>query len=221
MTLAIYFSIGNLFQVTGYVPEIIIAMVSILLAEQLLSYWRKPKFIFSTEQKGDKLGFSVKVQKKNVIGAKVRCDGKAYSWDDENKAEEKNLYVGDAPSSFFPFQVIVDYVEDTGNEGKEELAKAIIIAVREITTQKVFYGYCVLIRPQASQMFLSAISRDKPLYNVSIRIIGEGIEEVRDYSLYVGLDSLSIPVIKEGKPLMDHVSYSFEAKKKSLFRWKI
>jgi hypothetical protein len=56
------------------------------------------------------------------------------------------------------------------------------------------------------------------MFNASIRIIGEGVEEKRDYSLNVGLNSLIVPAIKEGKPLMDYVSLSFALKKKSFFR---
>jgi hypothetical protein len=52
------------------------------------------------------------------------------------------------------------------------------------------------------------------LFIASVRIIGEGVEERRDYSLNVGVDGHVVSAIREGRPLMDYVSYSFALKKR-------
>jgi hypothetical protein len=44
------------------------------------------------------------------------------------------------------------------------------------------------------------------LFSASVRIIGESLEEKRDYSLNVGLNSYIVSAIRESRPLMDYVS---------------
>ncbi|MGD0029391.1 MAG: hypothetical protein ABSC91_10685 [Candidatus Bathyarchaeia archaeon] len=164
------------------------------------------------------------VERNMIRDARVRCNNINYFWEDRTRLERKDLYVGDAPCSFFPYRVNVEYVshisENSGwtHEEESRLSGGVLITVKEMTTQKTVHIEGHPIPKNFTTPVVFARSPSEPIFNASIRIIGEGVEEKRDYSLNVGLDSLIVPAIKEGKPLMDYVSISFALKKKSLFR---
>lgn len=206
-----------------------LTIVGVVIGEVALYAYMKarerPKIVIDVARKEEKLGFKVSVKRRMIKDARIRCNNISYPWEENNtNIGRKDLYVGDEPSLFFPFQAKVEYVDDVSNfervvaEGSEESGKGILITVRDIATQKIIYRYLISIPTHTVTMQLYARYADKPRFSASIRIIGEGIEEEHDYALFVGLNNISIPVIKEGKPLMDYISYSFELKKRGLFR---
>jgi hypothetical protein len=207
-------------QAIWYIITFIGGVVTVVLSEVLMDYLKKPKFIIETIHKGDKLGFNVRVKKRTVKDARIRCNNIDYFWENGNKIERKDLYVGDNPSSFYPFQVTVEYAEDVSNyprwvsSDKEYEKGGVLLTVREITTQKTVYVEAFPIPKGVTIMWFYSHYTEKPLFNASIRLIGEGIEEERDYSLWVGLNNLVVPAIREGKPIMDYINYGFEVKKK-------
>lgn len=60
-----------------------------------------------------------------VKDARVRCNDKTYSWVEENgqTIERKDLYVGDVPSKFFPFEGSLEYREDVTLEYLKNVSK--------------------------------------------------------------------------------------------------
>jgi hypothetical protein len=204
--------------------DLILTIIGVVIADlavaTFLARRGKPKIAIDTVREGDKLGFKVSVDRRTIKNARVRCNNMSYDWKVEPSGETgyKDLLVGDEPSSFFPFQVSADYgntkVKFQVNQQTVGPYNAVLISVKEITTQKNILRNVIPISKEMASFFYFAPYADEPHFDVSIRIIGEGIEEVKDYSLHVGLNSLSIPIIKEGKPLMDYISYSFELKKK-------
>jgi hypothetical protein len=190
----------------------------------LLRVRGKPRLFIQTLVKGDNLGFGVSVERNMIKDARVRCNDINYFWEDGTRLERKDLYVGDAPSSFFPYRVNVEYVNHISEHSKwtyedeTRFSGGVLITVKEMATQKTVHVEGHPIPKNVMTPVVFARSPKEPIFDASIRIIGEGVEEKRDYSLNVGLNSLIVPAIKEGKPLMDYVSFSFELKKKSFFR---
>jgi len=179
---------------------------------------KRPKIVIGILKKENKLGFCVSVEKRTIKDARVRCNGINYPWENGTNIERKDLYVGDNPSSFFPYQVSAEFIDDVSKVTRwsireNEKSGGVSIAVKEIITQKIVFNSVCQIPKDATLMHVFADYAETPAFIASIRIIGEGIEETRDYPLRVGLKGLTIGAIKEGKPLMDYVTYGFELKK--------
>lgn len=212
--------------ISGLILTIVGVVIGELAIYHLLRALEKPKLIISTARRENKLGFSVSVKKKMVKDARVRCNNINYFWEEKDgkEIERKDLFVGDSPSFFFPFQVDVEYVTDLFGYPNvmvlkcvKEYSGGILITVKELKSQKIVYQLVYAIPIRTRSMIGNFHYANKPVITASVRIIGEGIEQEKDYSLCVGLNRLVIPAIKEGKPIMDYVSYSFELKKKSFF----
>ena len=210
--------------------SIIAVVIGEMAVYELLKTRGKPKININALCKFGKLGFSVSVEKKMVKDARVRCNNISYDWEtlkDKNSTSSvsrKDLHVGDTPSTFFPYQVTMEFMEDFSKylkvivpEGETEFIGAISIKVAERTTLKTVYDFVLAIPTHTTWVAMLANYTREPAFVASIRLIGEGIEEVRDYACYLKLKRLNIP-IKEGKPVMDYISYSFELKKRSRFR---
>lgn len=206
-------------QSIGYIIAFVIGVASAVLAGILIKKRERPKVIIDTAQKDDRLGFSVSVRRRMIKDARVRCNNIDCSWEDTTKIERKDLYVGDVPSLFFPFQVNVEYTTDiskypTWATDQEQSEGGVLVTVKEITTQKIVYVEGYSIPKKVTAIFVLANYANRPLFNATVRIIGEGVEEERDYSLHVGLNNLIIPAIREGKPIMNYVQCGFMLKKK-------
>lgn len=207
--------------------ELIVTIIGVLITEVALYYYfkrhEKPKINIETIRKDEKLGFTVSVGKKMIKDARIRCNNINYTWDDG--ASRRDLFVGDTPSIFYPFETKIKYAEDITeyphwglNKTELESGTGIIVSVVEITTQKTVYVEGIPIPKNSDFLFLDGRYSNKPLLKVSIRIIGEGIEEEKDYTLHIGLSNLLIPAIKEGKPIMDYAKCTFQLKKKWRFK---
>jgi hypothetical protein len=220
------FSLGDLL---SPLYDLLITVVGVVIAElALYKYMRameRPKIVIGTARQGNNLGFSVTVRRKMIKDARVRCNNMNYVWEDEGKPERKDLFVGDTPSLFFPFQMSMKYVDDISNypywssNGQKLVGNGILTTVTETKTQETVYEMCTAIPEGVVTMIVLGQYMNEPSFNATVRIIGEGIEEVKEYFLHLGLNSLVIPAIREGKPIMDFVQCSFELKKKgSRFR---
>jgi len=108
----------------------------------LLRVRGKPRLFIKTLVRGDNLGFSVSVERNMIKDARVRCNNINYFWEDGTKLERKDLYVGDAPSSFFPYRVNVEYVNHMSEystwtcEEEGRFRGGVLITVKETTIQK-------------------------------------------------------------------------------------
>jgi len=222
---------------------LILTVIGVVIGEvavySILEARKKPKFDIQPASKINCVfGFSVSMIKKNVMNARIRCNKKVCLWEDEKggKIEKKDLMAGDAPSFVFPFQGTVEYIEDISkiphywSIGKEDSIQAgILVKVKNVDTGEVIYTDGVAIPKHTSTGANTASMhffgyQKEPHFDVSIIIIGEGIEEKRNFLARVTLKNLNIPVIKEGKPLMDYVSCAFELKPQVRFyrrKWGI
>ena len=209
-----------LVQAIWYIISFISGVVSVLLREVLANYLKKPRIVIETVHRGDKLGFSVSVKRKMVKDAHVKCNNIAYTWENGNTIEKKDLHVGDAPSLFFPYRISAECVEDVSHwerkEGQTTVTPVcgIAINVKEITTLDNAFSVIYSLPKGATAYFIDSKYAKYPQFTASIRIVGEGIEEEKDYPLHIGLSGLSVSAIREGKPLMDFVHFGFEIKKK-------
>lgn len=204
---------------------LMVTIIGVVISEVALYYYfrrrEKPRINISVSNEKDRLGFSVSTEKKVIRDARVRCNKINYAWENQDgaKIERKDLYVGDLPSTFYPFQVKLEYLEDITKYRRwiwdeEGGTGGIVASIIEAETKKTVFTAGYQIPQKATAMWVMGKFAGKPFYDLSIRIIGEGIEEVKDYSLHIGLNSLLIPVIKEGKPIMDNVQCGFQLKKK-------
>ena len=200
--------------------SLVLIIIAVVIVYYILRARGKPVVVTKTLVKGDNLGFGVSVERKMIKDARVRCNNISYAWEDGAKLERKDLGVGDAPSSFFPYQVAVEYVDDISKDPKWNYDKTegmepcggVLITVKEITTRETVHVCGYPIPKNVKTPFVFARNA-RDLFSASVRIIGEGVDERRDYSLNVGLDSPIVSAIREGKSLMDYVSYSFALKK--------
>jgi hypothetical protein len=219
--------VDALSQFWGYIVELIVTVVGLLIAEHLYSLIKKPKIYITPITKGDRLGFSVSVEKKMVKDARVRCNNRTYMWENGEARERKDLHIGDEPSSFYPYSVNSKYLKDASDythltvDGAKTVGY-LLTTIIELYVKIVFQCAYPIIEATASPETTASpfesleVKASPPYYSpihASIRIIGEGIEEKRDYSLAIGLKNLKIP-IKEGKPSVEGVSYNFELVKK-------
>jgi len=127
-----------------------------LILYPLLRNLEKPKFYFETFSTGDKLGFKVSVERRDVIkDARVICNNVMYPWIEEDKEiPRRDLFTGDiTPCVFFPYQVSWDYVDEislpTRNDRiiiKRPSDVQILLTIKEIPSQKIVFKEFVLIR---------------------------------------------------------------------------
>jgi len=206
---------------------IFIGVVTVLLAEIIVNYLKKPKLIFDVVNVENNVGISVSVQRKTIKDARVRCNNISYPWFSISKegtkieTEKKDLYVGDIPSVFFPYQASVEYVRNINTpqynryfltkQPLNEPCEGIVITVKEKITQKQVYNVAYSIPEHLKYMTVFAKYTIEPVIKASVRIIGEGMEEEKDYSLSIGLNNMNVPM-RDGKPAMDYISFGFELK---------
>ena len=188
------------------------------------------------------VGFAVSVERKMVKDARVRFNDKNYSWveEDGKTVERKDLHIGDAPSKFFPFESTIKYVEDitkypsaifhalpTMNITIESTKNGILTTLNDsITKQNILSDGIIIPKfPQKlpNGLYLSSLrikgsaNMRKFKDDVSIKLIGEGIEEKKDYVMCVWTFGSDIPIIAE-KPVMNQIKVSLILKAKKRFR---
>jgi len=212
----------------SYMVEFVIVVIGSVLASlilyPLLRNLEKPKFSFETVQDVDKLGFRISVKKRMIKDCRVRCNNINYSWEDgDKKIERKDLYVGDTPSVFFPYQLSWSYVKEIPHPSranrvinKKPSDVGVLFTIKELSTKNILFKEYFLMRNDRFMMIPEY--KKECTFNASIRVIGEGVEEVKDYSVKIGLKDLGYPEIKEGKFTSDQIWVTFELKKKH-FLW--
>jgi len=235
----------------------LLGIAGVLIGNFMISRYmearKKPKFVIETLQREDKLGFSVSVKRGLVKDAKVQCNSIDCHWENgDNVTERKDLYAGDDPSSFFPFQVNLEYKKDlekffkeagalflekeneikflqklllqtenkrlekrlqklllqTENKKEEFILDGVNVIIKEIKTNRV--SSYIIIFPKGVDMigsfFLYPFYPKEPLEvplleEISIRIIGAGIDEITDFSNYcIELSNMNLAAIRAGSP---------------------
>jgi hypothetical protein len=204
-----------------------VGVLSVLIAEVLLAYWKKPKFVIECSNvKPGKLGFSVYVRKKELEKATVKCNNIKYEWEkqDGTKSENVDLCIGGEPETFYPFDVSAVFVEELPKYerwlGAEsdlpfepiEYAGGVRLTVTETATQKIMHSLFYAIPVKSKWLVWFAPWDIKDVFTARIRIIAKGNEEESDYILRIGLRNLIIHPIIDNKPLMKYVDWAFEVK---------
>lgn len=233
-----------------------------MLADALSNYLHKPKIIIETVSKKiedtnnrriSDLGFVVSVKRKMVKDARVRCNGKEYSWvgEKDDTVERKDLYVGDIPSKFFPFEGTLEYLENVTVEYLKNTSKlpsnyhwaffadkkhkpllglsnkGVLMTLRDkVTKETILSNGIVLPRFEELPKDFHAwdvqaslnVNRLKT-FDVSIRLIGEGIEEEKDYVMSLSFYALNMSVI-EDKLALNQIKVNLNLKSKKRFHFK-
>jgi hypothetical protein len=220
--------------------DLIITIIGVVIGElavhRLLTEREKPKITIRPACNGSYMGFSVSMIKKNVLQAKIFCNGHNYLWEDknENPFEKVDLIAGDVPNVFYPFQGVIKTVKDFSeyhnmafdvtkyqdiNFNDENILQIGILEIIERATQKVIYINPFLIPKSKNQDTLVFVgSKSKNQLDISLRIIGLGIEEKKDYVASVFLKQLNVP-FKEGFPVLTSTSSIFGLELKKKFRF--
>ena len=205
-----------------FIVEVIAVVVGSLAVYYLLKGKDKVKIIIQSVRKDDKLGFAVNVERKTVKHAQVRCNDIDYDWENQNGdlSHETTLWAGDnRPQVFFPYRSGVVYVEDISKYGDikvigcEGTKGGILIFVEDVKTQKILYQFPSRLIKGFTSLNATSSTSERHI-EASIKIIGEGMEERRDYQGFLSVKKISIPVIVEEKPLLNKITYEFGFKLK-------
>lgn len=200
------------------------AKLKIMIAEKQDELLVKTGFV-----KGH-LKLEVRSLNKTLKDARVLCNNTHYPWIYENgkTREKRDILVGESPACFSPL-IIEGKILSEGDvvkepEGYSEMwigteppkdahgvpeglsipkgAQAIRLIIREATSGKEATRFGI-VAPLSIPDMLLEMRGVKVIENtdLSIRIIAEGIEEVRDYSLALDLRSLLWRHAKDGQYL--------------------
>lgn len=199
----------------------------------------KPKMVITPVSKeGYAFGFTVQMLKKNVINARVRCNNKNCFWVETNgKTAKKDLMAGDEPSIVLPFEATIESttIDNSWIADRIKVERSIIgqfkrkivlnnvkVESKEVLVLKIFFeetGEVIFTQPFPIPIikYLDVLNKITFIagkgnygFKVSLRIIGEGIEEKKEYCVNTTLRWINLPVFKEGKPDLDYVSFIFD-----------
>jgi hypothetical protein len=238
-------------------------VISLMLADVISNYLHKPKVIIDTCRKKvedaqnyriSDLGFTVSVKRKMVKDARVRCNGKKYSWveEDGQPIERKDLDVGDFPAQFFPFEGTLEYRENMTLEYLKNVSKlpsnyhwvyfqdkqgkplfslsknGVLITLKDKLTKEIILSNGIVL-PNFEELpkdDLEGIDIKSSLnisrlktFDISIRLIGEGIEEEKDYVMSISICDVNMSLIKD-KLALNQIKVSFNLKPKKRFYFK-
>jgi|GEM_PF-5393047 hypothetical protein len=222
------FAVSTLF---ALIVSVIAVVIGELALYPFLKKLEKPKMEIEPISKvGYLFGFSVTMIKKNVINARVLCNGKECMWEDEKKGkiDKKDLFAGGKASIVLPFEASVQWVEDVKKyphfnypaQFKGTETGGIVLRIKEVADNEIVFTNAFpvpILKLENGTVTGIRINANHDPYvpiPVTFTIIGEGIEEKRDYCASAFLQWVDIPVFKEGKPDLDYISTLFILKKK-------
>lgn len=159
-----------------------------------------------------------------IKDSRVRCNNINYPWEKgDEKIERKDLYVGDTPSVFFPYQVSWEYVNEIPHPfranriiDRKPSDVGILLTIKEISTQKIVFKESLLIPKDGDKFLMVAEPKKRLTFNTSIRLIGEGVDDDKDYSVKIELNDLVHQDIKEGKFTSNQMWLTFKLRRKHL-----
>jgi len=218
----------------GILLELVLTVEGVLVADMAFNHYKKRserlKISIESTMKGSDLGFKVSTLNKTIKSAKVRCNNNSYDWDLGSKGSQRevDLLVGDEPSKFFPFKTSVRWLNmdeirnlpfrtsfhPLESPTAETIAGGFLFNITEVNINKEVWRLILMV-PEGMESF----AMQNPLTSqmhlpVSIRIIGEGVEEVRDYSSPVVLGTITMiwPRPLQGDdPTVPVVGYAFRS----------
>jgi hypothetical protein len=147
-------------------------VVAELLIYEMLKASEETELKIKIHSKKERLGFSVESVNKTIKDAYPICNDIRYQWEDEDGSLHNvtDLYVGAKPSYFYPFTVTTEQID--GMPGM-------------VFSEAQGIDYIGKIPHEDKADSHNGIIPGLP--DVSIRIVGEGIETKRDYEM---IDSL-------------------------------
>ncbi|MDG6902693.1 MAG: hypothetical protein JRM80_12150 [Nitrososphaerota archaeon] len=165
-------------------------IIAIVIAELVIYRYAerrtKAKFVIFPSWGSGKIGFAVGVRNKTVKDARVRYWGSSWEpmevmWEnrDGTQEERKTLYVGDEPARFYPFKTKVTHERIEGHDRIDVSVQEIFSPYRSVYSKRMDVP---LDSPNFAFEFKEQGERYP--YRASIRIVGEGAEEVKDYDLF-------------------------------------
>lgn len=211
-----------------YAGELTVTIVGMVIVEVALHHYfgsrEKPRIIIiPARSKDHRVGFGVKVEKKTVKHAMFICNNRKYDWEDENgnKTSEVMLVCGDSFKTVFPFQGKIEEIKDmskfsgpvySATENESLSQKGYLFKIEEISTGTTFNSWgCIIPKQHNVPIVLNSSSPQYVLIpGVSLRVIGDGIEEVRNYRLlFNGGNVLAPEKTPEGKSLVDYLDAEY------------
>lgn len=212
--LTLYLSIVGFIKLGSPILELILIIEATLASEMV--FYKVTRKLETADIKinaqinGNEFRIQVQSMNKTLRDARVYCNGIWYPWKYESGLElKRDILVGEEPPAFFvPFQVSMEAVAEpkTLNEQPEgtqmlmlepqeqALKSAILIIMTEMTTKKEVTRLIIVTpyeMPEGS-CDLSGIDKFFEGPKLSIRIVAEGIEEVKDYDRELRLRRLAL-----------------------------
>jgi len=205
---------------------IVIAVVGAIVAAIYYDRRHAPKLKFDTRGKtieahSEKLGFYVSMERKGVDDATPFCNGVAYDWEEDNgtTAATKNLRVGDAPSSFYPFIVQAAWLQSAqftdidprtvtlkregGSMDTSDYQGGVYFVFSEAKSHKPFYWLLCPIESgqKSAHLFDFSGSID---FEAKVKVVAKGVDVGnKDYTKGIGLTALNVIGLEEGNISFD------------------
>jgi len=216
----------------GYLIGFVLSVIAVIVAEMALSYYfkgkEKTKVDIHSHIKEHDFGIQVDSMNKTLKEARVILNGVQYPWimADGSEVQRRDIFVGEEPPAIFiPFRIessnITNEFPQHNTKGISAWldvkapkrltdplpagAHAMLYVLSEKKTNKVFAQFILVTSERARSVGsynmgsgLNMISEAR----ISIRVIAEGIEELREYVLALNLLGLSFVPLGDGEKAM-------------------
>jgi hypothetical protein len=162
------------------------------------------------------IGFGISIEQgKELKDAYVRCNGQRYPWYEDGKPKETiQLFVGEQPNWFYPYGIILDYVDDLSSQKnivglikrEEQSNHGILLRIEEINKHDVVLSKYYSM-PKNSVGFNQKMH--ERLIDASMTLIGKGIERKMSYYTSISISRIIVGKLKDGVPSLDTVDCEF------------
>jgi hypothetical protein len=211
-----------------YAVQFLIGVLAVIVAElALYRYFKRreqAKIEIHSSIRKDGLGIQVETMNKTLKDARVLLNGVPYPWrmPDGSEVARRDIFVGELPpAEFVPYRVKAENITEDfkSKEGERSMwvdikapprvtdplpegAHAMRYVITEITTEKEFVSFSIVTSERARKaggFNLGNVSKYISDERVSIRIVADGIEEVRDYVMALNMSGLVFTSTKDGQ----------------------
>ena len=190
-----------------YLPELIVVILGSVVAELALSYYfknkEKVKLRITRMQFKGRLGYSIETLNKTIMNARVRINEIECPWMhyDENEGMflestgDTTLYVGDRPSVILPYEAKALRRKLSGED-------EVTFTIKEVVGQEntVYRNRFILKRDSKGELQIHTKEETSRHISSLVRVIGLGVEEVRDYSRRISLEPSLVIQVAEKNP---------------------
>jgi hypothetical protein len=159
------------------------------------------------------LGFGISaLQGKTLQKAYIKCNGKKYDWYVDGKhVSTAKLYVGEAPTWFYPYLLSLEYIDDlTGqkvptisNKHLKPSKHGILFSLKDLATNAVFYSTIISMPLQKSTFKLIMNRKMMP---ISVTVIDDAITRPLTFTSILYLTRINVGKLTDGVPSMDTIT---------------